>query len=182
MAQSVLVIPVPEADFMVRPRRERGSPEYLHVDREDVVAHITLLTPFADVGDLGDHGEVDAGLAFELRSLFADVLPFDYQLTRVSEFSGGAAYLSLAPAAPFRHLVARLRRQFPEYPPYAGDFDEVAPHVTVPVPQDADVARLGPELAPSLPIRAYAHQAALCWFESGRSRTLERFPFGTTAA
>jgi hypothetical protein len=176
MAHSLLMVPVREAEFVVRPRLERRSPEYLPPDPDETVAHITLLGPFADLADIDD------GLVSELRDFFADVLPFAYRLTGISEFPGGTTYLSPQPSAPFRQLTHELHRRFPEFPPYGGQFDDVIPHVSVPIPDDEDVDTLRFELGPRLPIDAHAREASLLWWEPGKVRSLETFTFGTTAA
>ena len=173
-AYSCLVIPVPELEAVVRPRLERRSPESLLPGRDDVHAHVTLLAPFA--------GEVDEGVSAELASLFGDVTAFEFRLTRVAEFPGGATYLTPDPAAPFRALTQELCRRFPEFPPYGGAFDEVVPHLTVPLRDGEDAAAVRRELEPQLPITAHAREAALIWYEPGAFRVLERFAFGSAAA
>jgi 2'-5' RNA ligase len=173
---SALIVPVPELESVVRPRLERRSPEYLFPEPDDVHAHITLLAPFAPA-----HG-LDDGVLGELRSLFADVTTFPYSLTRIAEFPGGTTYLTPEPAGPFRQLTHELWRRFPEYPPYGGEFDDVVPHLTVPVPdgETADTVRF--ELQPRLPIEAHAREAVLFSFEPGAFRVLARFGFATSAA
>jgi hypothetical protein len=173
---SALVVPVPELESVVRPRVERRSPEHLFPDPEDVHAHVTLLGPFAG------EGQLDEGVLQELRRLFADVTPFDFQLTRVAEFPGGTTYLTPEPAAPFRALTHELCRRFPEYPPYGGEFDEVLPHLSVPVPHGESAESVRLEVGSLLPIPAVAREAVLFWFEPGAFRVLERFPFASSAA
>lgn len=176
MAHSLLLIPVPEADFVVRPRLERRCPEYLSPDPDETTAHIMLLGPFAELD------AVDHGLVSELSAFFADVLPFAFRLTEISQFPGGTTYLSPEPAAPFRQLTHELLKRFPEFPPYGAAFDDVIPHLSVPIPDDENVDTLRFELCPRLPISGHAREAALYWWEPGASRTLETFTFGTTAA
>ncbi|HSE71569.1 MAG TPA: 2'-5' RNA ligase family protein [Nocardioidaceae bacterium] len=176
MAHSLLMVPVPEAEFVVRPRLARRSPQDLSPDPDEIAAHVTLLGPFAP------KEAIDEGLLSELRSFFADVLPFEFRLTRVSRFPSGPTYLTPAPAAPFRQLTLELHRRFPEYPPYEGRFDEVVPHLSVPLPDGEDTDALATALASRLPITAHAREAALYWWEEGAGHTVESFPFGTTAA
>jgi hypothetical protein len=176
MAHSVLLVPVPELDSVVRPRLLRGSPELLTEAEDAVTAHVTLLGPFADLD------AIDDGLLSELRSFFADVTPFTFRLTEICRFPNGPTYLAPDPARPFRQLTHELSRRFPEYPPYGGEFDDVVPHLTVPVPDSEDPQALGLQLEPRLPITAHAREAALWWYEPHRCRTLETFPFGTAAA
>jgi hypothetical protein len=176
MAHSLLLTPVPELDSVVRPRLERCSPELLPVDPDEPVAHITLLDPFADLG------EIDDGMVSELRSFFADVLPFAFRLTSICQFPDGPTYLSADPAGPFRQLTHELFKRFPECPPYGGAFDDVVPHLSVPIPEGEDVDKLRFELESRLPISAHAREAALYWSAPGASHTLETFSFGTAAA
>jgi 2'-5' RNA ligase superfamily len=176
MAHSVLLVPVPELEFVVRPRVERRTPSHLSADPEETHAHVTLLGPFATLDEL------TSGVFAELRSFFSDVTPFLFNLTAVREFPGGAAYLSPDPATPFRQLTNELFRRFPEYPPYGRELDDVVPHLSVYLAEDERIDQLRRELAPRLPIRAQAMEASLVWFEPGRFRTLETFPFGTSAA
>ena len=173
MAHSLLLIPVPELEFVVRPRLERRSPERLPLDEDEVIAYITLLGPFADLD------AIDDGLISELQSFFSDVLPFGFELTGISTFPGGATYLSPEPATPFRQLTHELTRLFPEY---AGGFTDVVPHLIVPMPAGEDVEQLRFEVGPRLPISAHAREAALYWWEPHHRRILETFTFGTTAA
>lgn len=176
MPHSLVMIPVPDLETVVRPRLERRAPEDVPADPDDTVAHITLLGPFAPLTDLTD------GVLDELDRFFSDVTPFPFALTGIHEFPGGTVYLSPSPAAPFRHLTHQLFRLFPEHPPYGDAFDEVVPHLSVPMPEGESVDALERELAPRFPLTTYAREAALFWWEPGASRTLATFPFGTSAA
>jgi hypothetical protein len=176
MAHSLLMVPVPELDAVVRRRLEVREPEHLPLEDHDTAAHVTLLGPF------GSREEITDGVLAELRRYFADVTPFDYQLTRVSRFPGGTVYLTPEPAAPFRQLTLGLTRRFPERPPYAGAFDDVVPHLSIPLLPDEELTDVEAELAGRLPVAARAQEAALYWWEDGACGTLESFRFGTSAA
>ena len=65
---------------------------------------------------------------------------------------------------------------------YAGAFDDVVPHLSVPLLPDEEVADVEAELADRLPVSARAEEAALYWWEEGACGTLATFPFGTSAA
>ncbi len=176
MPHSAVQIPVPDLEPVVRARLERLSPEVVPTDPDDTVAHITLLGPFVDLSHLTE------GVLDELERFFGDVTAFDFQLTGIHTFPGGTVYLSPSPAAPFRHLTHELSRLFPEHPPYDGAFDDVVPHLTVPVPDGESTESLEFELGSRFPISTYAREAALFWWEPGASRTIATFPFGTSAA
>lgn len=176
MAHSLLMIPVPELEPVIRPRLLRRAPAEVSADPADVVAHITLLGPFAPRED------VDEGLLAELADFFADVLPFHYRLDRVAQFPGGPVYLAPEPAGPFRRLTQGLHGRFPEFPPYGGRFDDVVPHLTVPTLPGEDLTEVRAELSGVLPAAAYAREAVLYWWAAGESRGLADFPFGVRAA
>lgn len=176
MAYSVLLVPVPELDTVVRPRLLRRSPEDVAEGDGEITAHITLLGPFADLD------AIDDGMVSELRSFFADVTPFKFQLTEINRFPSGLVYLAPEPSRPFRQLTHELFKRFPEYPPHGGQFGEVIPHLSVPMPDEEDPRALRMQLEPRLPITVHAREAALWWYEPHRCRTLETFRFGTAAA
>ena len=96
-----------------------------------VPAHVTILFPFLDSGD------VDEG---ELRALFAACRPFDFVLDRVERFEQGTVWLHPEPSEPFAALTQAVWARWPDHPPYEGVHDEVIPHVTVSdEPRDVDV-------------------------------------------
>ena len=172
MGFSALIVPVPAADWLLAGRRQE---EHSRAAGQEVPAHVTLLAPFAPREELSD------GVIGELADLFADVVPFSFGLDEVTRFPDGPVYLAPEPAAPFRQLTLELTRLFPEYPPYEGEFEDLTPHVTVPLHDGeelADVARL---VAARGPLRAYAQEAVLLWVED-EPEVVARFRFGTTAA
>jgi hypothetical protein len=160
----MVVVPLPGLLSVVPP-----------LGRSALVPHVPLLDPFAAVSDLDD------GVLSELRSYFADVVPFAVRLTDLSQFPGGSAYLTPEPGAPFRHLTAGLVRLFPEFARRRGMFD-VVPHLTVQLGPGEDLERLRSDLDPWLPVATLAREAALWWLEEDGVRTLATFPFGTSAA
>jgi len=149
-----IIVPVREAETVVRPRAMIAAPELL---------------------------PADDGVLSELAGFFGDVTGFAFRLTSVTEFPDGAVYLTPEPHDVFRRLTLGLHRLFPEFPPYGGAFDDVVPHLTVPMPEDEDVSTLRTLLRRRLPIEAHATEARLVHV-TDRMHTLARFRFGTTAA
>jgi len=167
---SALLVPVPEADFAVLDRVPPGVPG------PRFGAHVTLLMPFAP------RPELTEGMLGELRSFFADVVPFAFGLDEVCLFPGGSVYLAPAPSAPFRRLTHQLARRFTEYPPYGGRFDDVVPHVTVTLLDGEgpeDIQRL---VSAHGAVRGQAREAELVWVSGDDVEVLAHFPFGTAAA
>lgn len=161
---SLLVVPLPGLASVVPP-----------LGRDPLAPHIPLMEPFAEVR------APDEGVLAELRELFADVVPFPFRLTDLSQFPGGAAYLTPDPSAPFRRLTQAIARRFPELPRRRGTFDLV-PHLTVPAGPDTTTEELSADLAPWLPVATLAREAALWWRDADGVTTLASFPFGTSAA
>lgn len=169
-----IIVPVREAETVVRPRAMIAAPELLPAD-DGVAAHVTLLAPFMPPPS------VDRGVLSELAGFFGDVTGFGFRLTSVAVFPGGAVYLTPEPPDVFRRLTAGLHRLFPEFPPYGGEFDEVVPHLTVPMPDGEDASTLRSSLHRRLPIEAHATEARLVHV-TDRMHSLATFRFGTTAA
>ncbi|HET8559843.1 MAG TPA: 2'-5' RNA ligase family protein [Marmoricola sp.] len=169
-----ILIPVREAETVVRPRAMLVQPELLPAD-DGSAAHITLLAPFMPVE------KIDHGVLSELTDFFSEVTAFGFELTAVTQFPGGTVYLTPEPPDVFRRLTLGLHRLFPEFPPYGGEFDDVVPHLSVPMPPDEDAARLRTTLRRRLPIHAHATEARLVHI-TDRMHTLGQFRFGTAAA
>jgi len=168
-----IVIPVPEADRFVQsasggPRRLPGFGA--------VPAHITLLAPFLPEDQLDD-------AAWEtLGAFFDDVTAFSFELADVCAFPGGVTYLAPEPAATFRRLTQELHKLFPEFPPYGGAFDDIVPHLTVPLADGEDIAALTTALTPGLPLSVLASVAAVFVTDEDGTRVLGTLPFGNSAA
>ncbi|MGI8900594.1 MAG: 2'-5' RNA ligase family protein, partial [Nocardioides sp.] len=155
MPHSLVMIPVPELDGVFRPTLTRRSSGLLPEDPGGVPAHITLLGPFVSLESLTD------GVLDELAVLFADVTPFTFTLTGVHRFPGGGVYLAPEPAQPFRRLTLALFDRFPEHPPYGGAFDDVVPHLSLPLPDGGNEWSLPADLGVRLPLRVHAREASL---------------------
>jgi 2'-5' RNA ligase len=143
--ETALLVPVPEAEPLVRQWRER-------LDRSaamGVPAHVTILYPFVPPG------AVEAGLLVELRSLFAGFAPFEYALTELRWFGEDVLWLAPAPEAGFRNLIEGVAARYPDYPPYGRPDQEVVPHLTVGDSGGLAALRAAEaRLRPRLPIRA----------------------------
>jgi hypothetical protein len=153
-----LVVPVAAARWLVG---DRGVP-----------AHVPLLVPFVRQAD------VTEVLVTELARLFADVVPFSFDLDEVCAFPSGGVYLAPHPPTPFRQLTTELSRRFPTLAPSAGQFPDVVPHVAVPLVDGESLADVERQVRAHGPLQGVATEAQLV---SG-SEVLAEFPFGTAAA
>lgn len=172
---TAIVIPVPEAETIVRQRLLRAAPSRIPRDRS-AAAHITLMAPFLPPD------RIDAGVLAELERCFADLTSFGYTLTEVCEFPDGVVYLSPEPAMPFSRLALELHRLFPEASPHGVTFDDVVPHLTVPLPPGESAEDLRAQLAHTLPLTAHAVEAALVHVEEEDVHVIATLPFGISAA
>lgn len=154
---SVIAIPVPGLDDIVRERTERYDPSFLSADPVFTHAHITLLGPWLD-----DPTEADL---LAVAGLLADEPSFAFVLAKVGEFPDGTLHLRPEPTGPFTRLTAGLAAAFPQTPPYAGRYAEIVPHLTLEHrATGATVAALGTELADRLPMSERAERVDLQWW------------------
>ena len=167
---SVLQVPVPQLEPFVRARTEHHDPSYLSPDPGHVHAHVTALGPFV------------AGLTDDVARLVAQIAaetePFDFVLERVGEFSDGTLHLLPEPDEGFRKLTARLAAEFPDFPPYAGQFDPL-PHLTLDrLSDDVSVASTLALLGDLLPARCRAERLDLAWYQPQASHVIASWRLG----
>lgn len=118
--ESCLVVLVPEAEPVVRFFREKFDPSAAL----GMPAHITINYPFqAGQSSLPDLFE-------KLKSLFSKCPPIHFLLGNIDQFPG-VLYLEPNPVSPFIELIQAAAREFPESPPYNGEFNEIIPHLTI---------------------------------------------------
>jgi 2'-5' RNA ligase len=104
-----------------------------------VPAHITLIYPFLPA-DL-----LDAGVRRHVARALAPHQPFTFRLSGVRRWPT-SHYLAIEPEEPFEAIVRSLVEAFPQYPPYAGEFEYV-PHVTIAEGDDRSLAGLARDLS-----------------------------------
>lgn len=119
--ESALIVPVPAAEALVGPYRERFDA----AAGWGVPAHITVLYPFVEPSAL------DGRVTTVLDTIFRSATTFDCELTNARWFDTDVLWLEPEPAAPFLALTAAVVDAFPEWPPYRGVHDDVVPHLTV---------------------------------------------------
>ena len=169
-ADTAVICRVPEAERYVAHYRERYDPSA----RRNVPAHVTILYPFAPLPD------VDADVIAKLRDIAGGVRCFDYRLAETRRFPV-ALYLAPQPDAGFAELTNAIWRAFPDYPPFAGKFDTVVPHVTVAHGDEPQLCEIEIELRIALGsggVRAHCHEMVLIENSSGRWEEMHRFALG----
>jgi len=144
LGQTALLVKVPEAEPLVKSWRDRFDP----AAAAGVPAHVTVLVPFLSRSAIGP--EVTA----ELRRIFARYPAFGIEFLECRRFPD-VLYLAPQPETQFRALTSAVAAQFPEAPPYGGQFDDVVPHLTVAHGQEVNVLdKIEAELSPRLPVSA----------------------------
>lgn len=120
MAESAVIVQVPEAEPCVGALRERFDASV----KLGVPAHITVLVPFMSPE------RITKEILQAAQAALSSVCSFSFSLSRVARFPA-TAYLAPEPAEPFITLTQSLVRQFPQYPPFCGEHDSIIPHLTV---------------------------------------------------
>ncbi|MBS1910639.1 MAG: 2'-5' RNA ligase family protein [Bacteroidetes bacterium] len=169
-AESALVVLVREAEGLVGSFRDHHDP----AAAAGVPAHITILYPFKEPSELAPE------VLGDLAGLFARVPGFDVTLRECRHFPG-VLYLAPEPAEPVCHLTEIVVQQYPENPPYGGQFAEIIPHLTVAHVEDEQqmaeiTAQLHHAALDHFPIRARVHTVTLMESRDGRWRVRGQFP------
>jgi 2'-5' RNA ligase len=130
--------------------------------------HVTLIFPFADSLEADDFLE-------PLGRVFGAFAPFEIALRQTGRFPG-LLYLRPEPAEAFVAITEALVNAFPDFPPYAGEFAEIIPHVTVAQGDDEVLAAAEQELEQQLPVKSRVERAWLVEDTAGGWRRHTAFP------
>ena len=168
MAISAFAVKVPEAEHCVADLRKR----YDAAATLGVPAHISILVPFMPPEQISDT------VIDKLCSFFVTVRPFEFSLSRIGRFPA-TTYLAPEPAEPFIAITQRLVELFPDYPPYAGQFDTIIPHLTVAnnTTEGAEIAaqELNGIMQAHGPIRSHCDSVVLLENSSGKWSEMRAF-------
>ena len=163
---------------------ERCDPELTRAHRdlyperipEAIPFSLTLHYPWIAAADL-----TEADLE-RVRSYFAERSALEFELVRVTEFPGVAAYAEPQPDDELRATMRGLWAMYPELPPYGRADFEPAPHATLTRyanPENATFDQAKARVEPMLPVRCVVTEAILQEeYEPDRMRVRETFPFG----
>ena len=149
MAETALVVLLPEFEPLLGQWRSRLTGD----GARGMPPHVTLIIPFADSSEVARRLEA-------VKGVFASFCPFELKLSQTGRFTG-LLYLQPEPAGPFVAITEALADAFPEFPPYAGEFDEILPHVTVAQANQDVLATVERELAAQLPLETRVERAWL---------------------
>lgn len=171
VGHTVLAVPVPALDEVVRERTAFYDPSFVSTDPAFVHAHITLLAPWVPTPTMRD---LDAVATIAARST-----PVTVMLSRVEAFPGGVIHLRPEPDEPFRILTAELAAAFPQCPPYGGEFPDPVPHLTLDHPAGGvSVEEVAARVAPMLPVTFRLDRIDLQWWANHDCRLRHSWTLG----
>lgn len=172
MGHTVLAVPVPALDEVVRERTAFYDPSFVSSDPNFVHAHVTVLAPWIAEPSPFDLDQVGA--------IAARVRPHPVIFRRVVGFpDDGLIHVAPEPADLFRALTAQLTAAFPGHPPYGGAFGDVSPHLTLDHPAGGvTVAEVRHRLAPHLPTTVTPDRLDLQWWANDDCRLLRSWRLG----
>ena len=107
---------------------------------------------------------------------------FDYRLAETRRFPV-SLYLAPEPDASFAALTGAVHRAFPDFPPFAGKFATVVPHVTVAHADEAQLCEIEVELRIALAsgaVKARCSEMVLIENSSGRWEQMRCFALGAS--
>ena len=170
---TALICRVPEAERYIARYRERYDPSA----RRNVPAHVTILYPFMPPPD------IDAHVLAELAAIAASVRAFEFRLAETKRFPV-SLYLAPQPDDSFAALTSGVYRAFPDYPPFAGKFTTVVPHVTVAHADEPQLCEIEVELRIAMAsggvITARCNEMVLIENSSGRWEEMQSFRLGAS--
>lgn len=171
LGHTVLLVPAPTLEPFVRARWEQYDPAWVSTDPAFAHAHITVLSPFLQP-------PLDRDDLQRVERVVRRHSAFEFELRRVDTFPNGIIHVLPDPDDGFRRLTAEMVATFPQCPPYAGEFPDPAPHLTLDLAHgevteesvSADVAALLPATG------CRADRVQLAWYAQGGCRVLEEWP------
>ncbi len=174
MGHSVLAVPVPALDSVIRERTACYDASFVSADPNFVHAHITVLAPWANQPTAEDLARVER--------VAQAVGPFTVELSRIAEFPDGIIHLRPEPDRQLRELASRLVTAFPQFPPYSGRYDDVIPHLTL----DRRSASVTPAIVHAsighlLPLTVRVDRIDLQWWANDDCRRLHTWQLGGCA-
>jgi 2'-5' RNA ligase len=156
------------------PNAERAPLYFDPPARRNVPAHVTVLYPFMEPS------QIDDAVLVQLRNVAAGVPGFDYRLRELRRFPS-SLYLAPDPGDSFDALTKGVHRAFPDYPPFAGKFAVVVPHVTIAHGDEPQLCEIEVELRIALPgggVRARCEEMVLIENSTGVWQPLQTFALG----
>jgi 2'-5' RNA ligase len=164
MAETAVVALLPELEPLIGAWRRHHTVD----GARGMPPHVTLISPFADSSDVNE-------LLEPLGRALTSFTPFAFELRETARFPG-FLYLRPEPGQAFVAITEALAQAFRAFPPYAGEFADIVPHVTVAQGDEDVLATAERELRPQLPVRSRVERAWLVEDTPGGWRRRTAFP------
>jgi hypothetical protein len=166
------VVPVPDAEPIVSSWRDRYDPSAA----QGMPAHVTALYPFLRADRLTE------SVIARLAAICGELPVLDVQFRRTARFPG-VLYLDPEPAEGLRTLTTTIFENWPEAPPFGGEFEEVIPHLTIANGADDEaMAAAEKEVLAALPLRTRLSEACVYVFDGHQWQKHARLRFGAPGA
>jgi 2'-5' RNA ligase superfamily len=173
VTETAVIVAVTEAEDAVGRHRARldASASW------GLPAHVTVLYPFVPPAALDTR--VLGGLADAVLSMPA----FGCVFATTRWFDEDVLWLAPEPDGPFRRLTNAVWRAFPECPPYAGEYPDLDPHLSIGFTAEAsldDLKAAEVDVRAQLPLQAQVDTVVLMAGarHPGSWRVVREFPLG----
>jgi 2'-5' RNA ligase len=175
---TALIVPVPEADALVRAAAAQFEPTSPLANQSSsvVAAHVTVLAPFLAPENINQR------VIDDVQKICSTHRRHHFELGRIATFGAGVVYLRPEPSEALLRLSQSIWQRWPETPPYGGQYATVIPHVTLAIVGDApeQITRLTQFAKPFLPLHADAWEVQLMLVHDGTWEVMHRFDLGTS--
>ena len=166
-----MVVPVAVAEPRVETWRLRYDPSAAL----GMPAHITALYPFLS------QERLTASAIARLSKLCESLPALRVEFRRTRRFPD-VLYLDPEPADGLRRLTTTIFEEWPQAPPFRGEFDDVIPHLTIVNGEDDEILDMvEQEISADLPFEAQLARAWLLVFDGARWQWRARFGFRSAA-
>lgn len=166
---TVLAVPVPALDAVVRERTSFYDASFVSRDPGFVHAHVTVLAPWVP-----HPAEAETAV---VATIARDTPAFEVKLADLGVFPDGVVHLRPEPDGPLRRLTSRLAAAFPDFPPYGGRYDDPAPHLTLDrLSASVTLESVRARIDTIVPATVAVDRIDLQWWTNDDCRLLATFP------
>jgi 2'-5' RNA ligase len=167
-ARTGLALLLPDLEPVVDRWRMRYDP----AAAQGMPAHVTVLYPWKPPSLIGPDDLSALAELCRCRS------PIDLVFARFRTFEQ-TLWLDPQPSAPVLDLIEAVVTRWPDYLPFAGEFDDVVPHLTLADHTDPEQRTdVVDDVGARLPLRSCVRSLHLMRLEAGRWCMDTQFPFG----
>jgi protein-tyrosine phosphatase len=163
--KSVIFIDVPEAEEILKHIKLKFN----EIDPipNNGPAHITIQFPWIPPNII-EQDDME-----KVRNIFSKMKPFDYSMKH-SWFGKEVLILIPEDPKPFIEMTKSILEEWPDYPYYGGDYDEIEPHITLAYGEYNNLKMIEKEIQEKLPIKAICSEIIISVGVPGQMKEIER--------